>query len=331
MNHQYVRLCDNRIMTEKLFADTIIRFLYSEERETENFFIKAFSGKIFNDLLGFLNFDIPFISSLLNKDFLEKNGLNSDEAVHSIDFYNTPRKIFERQIRYWKFRPMCESMDAIVSPADSKIITGSLLETHLLYIKNKFFKLDELIEKTEYIEKFFDGDFAIFRLTPDKYHYNHVPVSGRVIDFYEIDGRYYSCNPAAVSKIIIPYSKNRRIVTIIDTDVENGSQIGIIAFIEIVALMIGDIEQYYCEQYYDNPSQIEIGMHLTKGSVKSRFRPGSSTDIILFQKNKINFCEKIIENNSNRMVESRYSKAFNQNLVETEINVRTTIAFRKKI
>jgi hypothetical protein len=31
-----------------------------------------------------------------------------------------------------------------------------------------------------------DGDFAIFRLTPDKYHYNHVPVSGMVVDFYAI-------------------------------------------------------------------------------------------------------------------------------------------------
>jgi phosphatidylserine decarboxylase len=43
--------------------------------------------------------------------------------------------------------------------------------------------------------------------------------------------------------MVRPYSKNKRVVTIIDTDVEGGTGIGLVAMIEVVALMIGDIVQ----------------------------------------------------------------------------------------
>ena len=58
----------------------------------------------------------------------------------------------------------------------------------------------------------------MFRLTPEKYHYTHSPVSGRVLDIYSVDGRYYSCNPNAAVQLLTPFSKNRRVVTILDTD-----------------------------------------------------------------------------------------------------------------
>jgi len=98
---------------------------------------------------------------------------------------------------------MDESDDVIVSPADSKMMPGSLREGSMLYAKGKFFTLEELLAKSAWIDTFNDGDFAIFRLTPDEYHYNHLPVSGIVKDFYEIDGKlsflqpffnYISCN-----------------------------------------------------------------------------------------------------------------------------------------
>jgi len=66
---------------------------------------------------------------------------------------------------------------------------------------------------------FAGGDFAVCRLTPDKYHYNHLPVSGRIVDIYEVDGCHHSCNPLASVAVASIYSKNRRVVTVIDTDV----------------------------------------------------------------------------------------------------------------
>jgi len=57
-----------------------------------------------------------------------------------------------------------------------------------------------------------------------------------------------------------------------------------IAFIEVVAMMIGEICQVYSPYRYESPSDIKIGQFLVKGQPKSLYRPGSSTDIIIFEK-----------------------------------------------
>jgi phosphatidylserine decarboxylase len=121
------------------------------------------------------------------------------------------------------------------------MLTGSLKENSQWFIKGKFFHLDELLgmRNKQWINLFNNGDIAIFRLTPDKYHYNHTPVAGTVIDYYEIDGPSHSCNPGAVVQMAQPYSKNKRTVTIIDTDVEQGTGVGKVAMIEVTALIIG--------------------------------------------------------------------------------------------
>lgn len=218
----------------------------------------------------------------------------------------------------------------IVSPADSRMLIGSLDETSCLFLKEKFFSFAELLgNKTEWLEKFCNGKYAVFRLTPEKYHYNHVPASGVVSDYYEVDGNYNSCNPGAVTAIDGAYSKNRRTVTIINTDVPGGTGAGFVAMIEVAALMIGVIQQCYSENGYDNPSVVIKGMFLRKGSVKSLFRPGSSVDILLFEKGRINFCDDIVENSQRRDVRSRFTVHFDKALVETDVEVRSEIAHIK--
>jgi phosphatidylserine decarboxylase len=151
---------------------------------------------------------------------------------------------------------------------------------------NKFFSHKELLGRwqTYSLKAFNGGEYAVFRLTPDKYHYNHMPVSGNVLDFYVIDGQCHSCNPAAVVAEVTPFSKNKRVVTIIDTDVTGGTHVGLVAMVEVVALMIGDIVQAYSHHYYNNPQPMRLGMYVKKGQPKSLFRPGSSVVILFFQK-----------------------------------------------
>ncbi len=217
----------------------------------------------------------------------------------------------------------------VLAPADSRILIGSLTATSALFIKNKVFDAEELLGKTcPWREKFIDGDFAVFRLTPDKYHYNHLPVSGQVLDIYGVDGQYHSCNPSALIAMASLYAKNRRIVTIIDTDVEGGSQVGLVAMVEIVALMIGDIAEAYSEEYYHNPSPLRPGMFVARGCPKSLFRPGSSTDVLFFEAGRITFAEDLVGNSRRHDVLSRYSNGFGKPLVETDVLVRSTIAVR---
>ncbi len=217
---------------------------------------------------------------------------------------------------------------SVVSPADSRILIGSLADSSALFIKDKFFDLEELLGPAGSLwhDRFRHGDFAVFRLTPDKYHYNHVPVSGRVVDVYHLDGRYHSCNPSALIAMASLYSKNRRVVTVIDTDAPGGSAIGMVAMVEIVALMIGDIIQSYSEERYTDPRDVRPGMFLTRGCPKSLFRPGSSTDVVIFEPNRIRFAGDLVANSHRNDVRSRFTNSFGRPLVETDVMVRSAIS-----
>jgi phosphatidylserine decarboxylase len=179
-----------------------------------------------------------------------------------------------------------------------------------------------------WLNAFAGGDFVIFRLIPDQYHYNHTPIAGKVVDFYEIAGLYHSCNPGAVVTAVTPYSMNKRVVTIFDTDVTGGSQVGLVAMIEVVALMIGEIVQRYSEERYDKPCEIIRGMFVRKGVPKSLYRPGSSTDILIFQKDRIHFAQDILLNRLHGEAQSRFTLGFGVNLVETDVKVRSLIGHR---
>jgi phosphatidylserine decarboxylase len=62
------------------------------------------------------------------------------------------------------------------------------------------------------------------------------------------------------------------------------------------------------------------------GAPKALFRPGSSTVVLLFQVGRIRFAEDLVRNQHRSEVRSRYTKAFGQALVETDVTVRSLLA-----
>jgi phosphatidylserine decarboxylase len=96
--------------------------------------------------------------------------------------------------------------------------------------------------------------------------------------------------------------------------------------IEVVALMIGQIEQRYTEHEYDRPLDLSKEMMLQAGAPKALFRPGSSTVVLLFQQGRILFAEDLLQNQQRSGVNSRYSAPFGQPLVETDVAVRSLLA-----
>lgn len=327
-NHQFVCRQSGQVLDEKLFSDGVVRFVYSQTRERAPWLFNALVGPSMSSLLGYFQFDVPFTARLLgNRDFLESVGVDLDECIADPKTLDTPRKVFERQIRYWECRPAPQDSGAVMAPADSRALFGSLQRTSALFTKGKFFEYEELLgsDKGRWLGEFHGGDYAIFRLTPDKYHYNHTPVSGWVEDTYEVDGTYHSCNPSAVVEVVTPYSKNKRSVTIVQTDVPGGSGVGLVAMIEVVALMIGEVTQCYSDRRYDDPHPALPGQMLRAGQPKSLFRPGSSTTVLLFQKGRVTFDGDLLRNQTNPGVASRFSEGFGCPLAETEMAVRAQI------
>lgn len=326
--HQYIERKTLTVRTERLVADRMIQTLYSGIRENTPFLFNLLLSARFSAFFGYLNYDCPVRSGISEPlKMLESLGIPPEDIHGRVEEINTYRKLFERQIRYWECRPMTGEISCIVSPADARMLTGSFSQTAALFIKEKFFNFRELIgqDKAHWSSVLENGDYAVFRLTPEKYHYNHAPVSGTVVDIYEMNGAYHSCNPGAVVESVTPFSKNRRVVTVLDTDVDNGTRIGLVAMVEIVALMIGRIVQCYSDDRYECPRPVTKGLFLEKGRPKSLFRPGSSTTILIFQKNRVRFSDDLLENLNRTDVQSRFSQGFGKPLVETEVNVRETI------
>jgi phosphatidylserine decarboxylase len=328
MPHQYIERNSRNVQEEQLYCDHLIRFLYSSVREQMPWLFKQLVRSRASHVLSYINFK-GFNAKHLKRHFAACGMSDADllECIESPERLDTLQKIFERKIRYWECRPMPNDPGAVVSPSDALMLIGSFSEQSSLFIKGKFFNYEELlgINKKTWLRSFDQGAFALFRLTPDKYHFNHTPVAGKVIDFYQIPGLYHACNPNAVVSIATPYSKNKRVVTIINTDVEGGTHVGLVAMIEVVALMIGDIVQCYSEQTYDHPVPVGTGMFVKKGQPKSLFRPGSSTVILIFQKGRVRFADDIVANMLFPHAESVFSRQFNQPLLETEVKVRSHV------
>ncbi len=330
LQHQYIERETSRIQPEKFFGDRTIQFIYSPLRENARFVFNALISRRLSSLLAYFIYDSVLGSRMTGaKNLFNVLNIDLTECLDAPEFLNTTRKLFERKIRYWETRPMADDVRTVVSPSDSRVLVGSFQETSRLFLKDKFFSIEELLGtgKTPWVYFFEDGDFSIFRLTPEKYHYNHTPVAGKVLDIYEIQGTCHSCHPEAVITIATPFSKNKRVITIIDTDVEEGTQVGLVAMVEVVALLIGDIVQCYSERRYDDPRWITKGIFLKKGRPKSLYRPGSSTNILIFEKDRVVFCEDLIGNMYHQSAQSVFSQGFGRPLVETEVKVRSPIAF----
>ncbi|THB74923.1 MAG: phosphatidylserine decarboxylase [Desulfobulbaceae bacterium] len=323
--HQYVDRSSGSIITESLIGDRTVSFLYNRMRESAPAMFRALTSGRMSSLLGYVHYDRPSLRSSSGQRLLRKMNVDLGECVHSGSYFDSARKVFERQIKYWQCRPLPNHPHCVVSPADSRVLIGSFDTDSLVFIKEKFFSIKELVGEDHHI-KFKNGCFAIFRLTPDKYHYNHFPVSGTIIDTYECNGAYHSCNPVASISLESIYSKNRRIVTLIDTDVPGGTGVGVVAMIEIVALMIGDIVQCASRYRYNDPEPVQKGSFWDVGLPKSLFRPGSSTVVLLFEPNRIKFSADLLENARRMDISSRFSHRFKHPAVETDVLVRSEIA-----
>jgi phosphatidylserine decarboxylase len=325
--HQYIDRRSGRLETERLYQDRLVLFFYSRVRESMPVVFRMLTSRHSTRLLGYLNYDSGWGSGACRR-FLREHQVDLDECLNDPAGFRTARQAFERKIRYWDCRPMPQDERAVASPCDARLLVGSFREHASLFVKDKFFDYQELLGdgRPNWRATFADGDYAILRLTPEKYHYNHAPVTGRVLDHYTVEGDYHSCNPGAAVLVATPYSKNRRVVTVIDTDVAGGTQVGKVAMIEVVALMIGDIVQCYSEAQYDDPQPVVPGMFLKRGQPKSLFRPGSSTTVLVFEPKRIRFAADLLANQATPKAHSRYALAFGQSLIETDVRVRSPIA-----
>ena len=90
-------------------------------------------------------------------------------------------------------------------------------------------------------------------------------------------------------------------------------------------MMIGRIAQCYSAHAYDNPVAVTPGLFVHRGQPKSLYQPGSSTDVLIFQRNRMRFAADLLRNQRRSNISSRFTRGFQIPLVETDLKVRSLI------
>lgn len=250
--------------------------IYDRRTDTYEEIVQYGAGKLaflYNNPLGRLLLGIavsPFVSNV----YAWKNSRKSSAKKipgfikeHNIDMsdyedreYKSFTDFFTRKIRYGK-RPVDMAPEALISPADSKLLVYEIEKDTTLRIKGRTYTADEILADSENAGEFAGGYALVFRLTVDDYHRFCYPDRGCLISRRLIKGKLHTVSP--VSKDHKIYMENTRSVNLFKTE-----NFGTVAYIEVGAMLIGRI--------VDNGTDV-----FEKGQEKGYFEPGGSTVVIL--------------------------------------------------
>ena len=250
--------------------------IYDRKTKTYEDIVQYGAGKLdflYNNPVGriFLGIAVsPFVSNVYASKNAKKSSVKKIPAFikeHNIDMsdfedreYKSFTDFFTRKIRYGK-RSVDMAPEALISPADSKLLVYEIEKDTTLRIKGRTYTADEILADSENAGEFAGGYALVFRLTVDDYHRFCYPDRGCLISRRLIKGKLHTVSP--VSKNHKIYMENTRLVNLLKTE-----KFGTIAYIEVGAMLIGRI--------VDNGTDV-----FEKGQEKGYFEPGGSTVVIL--------------------------------------------------
>ena len=130
-----------------------------------------------------------------------------------------------------------------------------------------------------------------------------------------IEGKLQPVAPYSRRWPALFYTENRRVLTELHSE-----QFGTILMVEIGAFTVGSIRQCY-----------EPRDAVAKGARKGHFELGGSTVVLLFEPGRVRYAQDLVRNQSKEGVRSRYSVGFGQPVVETDVMVRSLLAYPMEV
>ncbi len=238
-----------------------------------------FKRKFISWLYGWVQ-DRPNSSKKIAK-FVEELGIDMTEAVReNIEQYSSFNDFFAREIKPHS-RPVEQKNDMLISPADGRVFAYENIDIQkVVQVKGFNYSLGELLDDKVLAQKYQGGVCLVVRLCPADYHRFHFCDSGIASGTKKIKGHYYSVNPMALHQIASLYCRNKREITILESD-----NFGSIAYIEVGATAVGSIIQTY-----------EMDSRVVKGQEKGYFKFGGSTVILFMEKEKVKIDEDLLIN-----------------------------------
>ena len=191
--------------------------------------------------------------------------INESEMEKSITDFSTLHDFFTRKLKPGT-RAVDNEPNSVVSPVDAVIEDiGIINPEHIITVKRKQYSISEMLGSKEKAEKYADGYYIIFYLSPSHYHRIHSPVSGDVIDKWSLGVKSYPVNKYGLKYGKSTLSKNYRTIT------EVKHHEGFLSIVKVGAMFVNSIEVIY------------EGEKLEKGDEIAYFSFGS-TVVLLFEK-----------------------------------------------
>lgn len=223
----------------------------------------------------------PFIKNYLIRHFIRLYGVNMQEArEEQANNYENFNAFFIRHLKE-NIRPI--STAGIVSPVDGCISEiGDIQQGQIFQAKGHYYSTLALLAGDEKLSNIFaNGRFATLYLSPKDYHRIHMPMDATLLQTIYVPGKLFSVQPASVAYIPGIFARNKRLITVFQTDA------GLMAMVLVGATIVGaigtrwqgdvpDKKSIFREDYTHTDYQ-----NIVKGEEMGYFKLGS-TVILLF-------------------------------------------------
>jgi phosphatidylserine decarboxylase len=210
--------------------------------------------------------------------FIEHYDIDVNEIKRPISSFKSFNDFFIRELKA-EARPIDQTPEHLISPADSRLLIWDLAKAEQLPVKGYWYKLNDLVKDEQLTQEFADGWCYMYRLAPSDYHrYGYID-NGKQEPVRKIKGILHSVNRIALAVTNSVMAKNYRELTILHTE-----NFGKVVHIEVGALFVGKVVQRHNEAYT-----------FKRGEEKGWFEFGGSTVIQLFKKDAVKPDADIIE------------------------------------
>jgi phosphatidylserine decarboxylase len=218
-------------------------------------------------------------SCRLIKPFCDRFSIDMKESQLEIEDFTSFNDFFTRRLRP-ECRPQDLSPNTLTAPADGRYtLLENLGSTRSIHVKGEALSLSQLLGSSHLAARFYGGSGVICRLCPADCHRFYFPVSAHANEPTWINGSLFSVNPIATQTYPWIFWRNRRIVTLLDTD-----GFGSIAYLEIGATNCGSITQTFVQNSW-----------VRKGEEKGFFKLGGSAIVLLFEPGQLRFANDLQE------------------------------------
>lgn len=222
------------------------------------------------------------LALIANRTFCRLYGVRTEEAASSIDEYRSLAELFTRDLKAGS-RPQHEG---VTSPVDGTLRDlGEINNGQIPQVKGWTYTLSALLQDQALAERFRNGSYLNFYLSPPDYHHVHLPLDAALTEMRYIPGTFWPVNDWALRTVPQLFCSNERVVMLFDTEA------GMVALIMVGALNVSKISLTFDPFVsHDSPGHGEVVHHtyqaplaLKKGDRLGTFHLGS-TVVILFER-----------------------------------------------